>query len=382
MKEIYFDYNATAPVRPEAQEAWESAVAAGFANPGSAHAPGRRAKAVLDGAREKLAATLGARAGELVFTAGGTESDNLAIKGVALAAGAGHIVTTQIEHPAVLETCRFLERECFEVTYVGCDSDGRVSPDDVREALRDDTLLVSVMWVNNETGVVQPVDAIAEVAHEHGALFHTDAVQAYGRIPVRLDAVPADLLSIAGHKFGAPRGTGALFVRRGTRLEPLVHGGGQERKLRSGTQSVAGAAALARAGGLVCSEMEAEAQRLSALRDRLEAALLERVPDTAVNGVRGQRIAGTANVRFDGADGEAVLLGLDAHGIAASSASACAAAHNQPSYVLMAMGLSRRQAEDSMRFSLGRLNTGEDVDSFLEVIPGVVEQARAARGDS
>ena len=291
-------------------------------------------------------------------------------------------MTTQIEHPAVLETCRFLERECFDVTYVGCDSEGRVSPDEVRDAMQDDTLLVSVMWVNNETGVIQPVDAIARVAHEHGALFHTDAVQAYGRIPVRLDHVPADLLSIAGHKFGAPRGTGALFVRRTTRLEPLVHGGGQERKLRSGTQSVAGAAALAEAGRLVCSEMEGESRRLSALRDRLEVGLLERVPATSVNGAQAERIAGTANVRFDGAEGEAVLLGLDGHGIAASSASACAAAHTAPSYVLMAMGLSRRQAEDSMRFSLGRLNTDEDVGHFFEVIPGVVEHARAARADS
>jgi len=382
MKEIYFDYNATAPVRPEAQEAWQRALAAGFANPGSAHSPGRRAKALLDEARETLAATLGARGGELVFTAGGTESDNLAIKGVALAAGAGHIVTTKIEHPAVLETCRFLERECFEVTYVGCDSDGRVSPDEVREAMQDDTLLVSVMWANNETGVVQPVGAIAEVAREHGALFHTDAVQAYGRVPVRLDEVPAHLLSIAGHKFGAPRGTGALFVRRGTRLEPLLHGGGQERKLRSGTPSVAGAAALAEAGRLVCSETEGEAQRLAALRDRLETALLERVPDTTVNGARAERIAGTANVRFDGADGEAVLLGLDGHGIAASSASACAAAHTEASYVLMAMGLSRRQAQDSMRFSLGRLNLDEDVDNFLAVIPDVIEKARTARAGS
>ena len=382
MKEIYFDYNATAPVRPQAQEAWQRALAEGFANPGSAHAPGRRSKALLDEARESLAATVGTRPGEVVFTAGGTESDNLAIKGVALSAGAGHIVTTKIEHPAVLESCRFLERECFEVTYVGCDGEGRVSPDDIRDAMRDDTLLVSVMWVNNETGVIQPVQAITEVAHAHGALVHTDAVQAFGRVPVRMDEVPVDLLSIAGHKFGAPRGTGALFVRRGTRLEPLVHGGGQEKKLRSGTQSVAGATALATAGALVCSEMEDESRRLGALRDRLEASVIERIPDTAVNGAGAERVAATANVHFDGADGEAVLLGLDAHGIAASSASACAAAHTEPSYVLMAMGLSRQQAQHSMRFSLGHLNTDEDVDSFLDVIPGVIEKARAAKPGS
>jgi cysteine desulfurase len=369
-------------VRPEAQEAWQRALVEGFANPGSTHTPGRRSRALLDGAREALASTLGARPGELVFTGSGTESDNLAIKGVALAAGAGHIVTTQIEHPAVLESCGFLERECFDVTCVGCDSEGRVSPDEIRDALREDTLLVSVMWVNNETGVIQPVEAIAEVAHEHGALMHTDAVQAYGRLPVRMDEVPIDLLSIAGHKFGAPRGTGALFVRRGTRLEPLLHGGGQERKLRSGTQSVAGALALATVGQLVCAEAESESRRLSGLRDRLEASLLERVPDTTVNGAAAQRTAGTANVRFDGADGEAVLLGLDANGIAASSASACAAAHTEPSYVLMAMGLSRSEAEHSMRFSLGRLNTDEDVDNFLDVIPGVVEKARSAKPGS
>jgi len=376
MSDIYLDYNATSPIREDVREVYARALTDFPGNASSAHSPGRRAKAALDEAREKLAAIMNVRPREIVFTSGGTESDNLAVKGVALAAGAGHVITTAVEHPAVAQSCRFLERECFDVTHVAVDGSGRVSADAVRDAIRDDTILISIMWVNNETGVIQPIEEIAAIADEQGVAFHTDAVQAIGRIPVDLSSVPADLLSLSGHKFGAPRGTGALFMRKGARLEPVLHGGGQEWNTRSGTQNVAGAVALAEAASRVQDEMPAGMKRLTVLREKLENAVLETVPDTVVNGAGAPRVANTSNIRFDRADGEAVLLALDSKGIAASSASACAAAHTEPSHVLMAMGLSRRQAEDSMRFSLGRGSSPEDVDNFLSVIPDIVADIR------
>lgn len=374
---VYMDYNATAPVREEALEAYRRAALESFGNASSTHAPGRHAKAALDDARVALAEALGARARDVVFTSGGSEGDNLALKGVALARGSGHIVTTTIEHPAVLEACRWLERRGFAVTYVGVDGQGRVDPDAVAAAIRDDTVMVSAMWVNNETGVVQPAEEIAEACRERGVVFHTDAVQAFGRVPV--DAGLVDLLSISGHKFGAPKGLGALVAARGVDFEPLVHGGGQEANRRSGTYNVPGAVALAEAARLAAAERIAETERLAVLRDRLEAGVLSAVPDAHVNAAGAPRVAGTSNIRFDGADGEAVLLALDAEGIHASSASACAASRTEPSYVLLAMGLSRRQAEDSMRFSLGRATTDTDIDRFLDVIPGVVEKVRRLR---
>ena len=382
MNEIYMDYNATTPMREDVLDLFHRVLADCYGNASSAHFVGRRAKAILDEARETVAVALGARTREIVFTAGGTESDNLAVKGVALACGAGHVVTTPAEHPAVLEACRFLERECFDVTYLGLDRNGRVSPDDVRSAIRDDTVLISVMWVNNETGVIQPVEEIAVVANECGVPFHTDAVQAFGRLNIDVSALPVDLLSISGHKFGAPKGIGALFVRTGIEIEPVLHGGGQERKLRSGTHNVPAAAAMAEAVRLAGKELSAESARQTSLRDRLEKGMLERVPDSFVNGAGAPRVGNTSNIRFAGADGEAVLLALDAVGFAASSASACAAAHTDPSHVLMAMGSSRREAEDSMRFSLGRASAPADVDNFLDAIPDIVERVRSLRAAS
>jgi cysteine desulfurase len=377
--EVYMDYNATAPVRPEALEAYRRAMRDGYGNPSSTHAPGRRARRILDGARDEIAGTLGAASGEIYFTSGGTEGDNIAVLGTAALFGRGHIITTGIEHPAVLEACRSLDPGAFEVTCLAADATGRVDPESVRAAIRDDTILITVMWVNNETGVIQPVDAIAAIAQEHHVRFHTDAVQAYGRLPVDVRRVPVDLLAVSGHKFCAPKGVGALFVRRGVKVEGIVHGGGQERGVRSGTENAAGAAAMAAAAVLASEEREAEAARLAALRDRLEAGIVEGIRAAHVNGSGAPRVANTLNVRFDGAEGDAVLIGLDEAGVAVSSASACAAGSDAPSHVLTAMGLGRRQAEESLRLSLGRFSVPSDVDRCLEVLPAVVERVRSLR---
>jgi cysteine desulfurase len=375
---VYMDYNATAPMRDEAIAAYQRAAAECPGNASSTHASGRAARTALDDARCTMAAAMGARPREVVFTSGGTEADNLAVKGVALARGGGHIVTSAVEHPAVLEVCRWLETRGFRVTYVGVDDGGRVAADQVAAAVTDDTILVSIMWVNNETGVIQPVEEIAAMTREKGVPFHSDAVQAFGRVPIDLAAVPVDLLSISAHKFGGPKGAGALVVRSGVDFEPLIHGGGQEGNRRSGTYNLPAAAAMATAARLAVEELGDEGTRLAALRDRLEAGARERLDDVHVNGAGAPRVANTANIRFDGAFGESVLIGLDAAGVAASSASACAASRNTPSYVLMAMGLSRKQAEDSMRFSLGRRSSDADVDRLLEVLPAVVGHTRAA----
>jgi cysteine desulfurase len=360
-------------------EVFQRVTREGFGNPSSTHFAGRRAKAVLEESRDRIAGTIGARSGEIYFTSGGTESDNLAVKGVAALRGRGHVVTTSIEHPAVLRACRGLDPCDFDVTYLPVDGAGRVDPDAVGEAIRDDTILITIMWVNNETGVVQPVEAIGEIARESGVAFHTDAVQAYGRIPVDVRRVPVDMLTLSGHKFCAPKGAGALYVRQGIKLEPIIDGGGQERRMRSGTENLPAIAAMAEAAELASTEQPAETGRLGGLRDKLESGILGSIPNTRTNGAGAQRISNTSNVCFTGAEGEAVLTGLDAEHIAASSASACAAGDDQPSHVLMAMGLSPREAEDSMRFSLGLFSSDADVDRCLEVLPGLVERIRAIR---
>jgi cysteine desulfurase len=354
-------------------------LAEGFGNPSSAHFAGRRAKAALDGARERVAATMGARPGEIYFTGGGTEGDNLAIRGIAAMHGRGHIITSSIEHPAVLSCCRSLDPCDFDVTIVPVGADGRVDPAAVRDAVRDDTILITVMWVNNETGVIQPIDEIAGIASASGVTFHTDAVQAFGRIPVDVGEIPVDLLTISGHKFCAPKGAGAVYARRGVRVEAMFHGGGQERRMRSGTENVAGIAALAEAAELASAERESEAYRLTALRDRLESETLRLIPDASINGGGAPRVANTSNVWFAGAHGETLLTSLDEERIAVSSASACMARTEDPSHVLMAMGLSRKQADESLRFSLGRFSEEADVDRCLEVLPGIIERIRSIR---
>lgn len=370
------DYNATTPVREEAAEILARVTMDGYANASSVHTPGRKARYYLDQARERVATALGARPSEIVFTAGGSESDNLAIKGAAWAHGSGHIITSAIEHPAVLRACEALEKQGFSVTVLPIDSRGRIDPAAVAEAVRNDTILITIMWANNETGVIQPVAEIARIAHERDILFHTDAVQAFGKVPVNVREVPADLLAIAGHKFYAPKGVGALYVRRGTVLDSLVHGGGQEWGRRSGTENTPAIAALGQACERAVAEVAEESKRLAVLRDDMERRLLASIPDIVINGSEAERLPNTSNITFTGAEGEAILIGLDEHGIAASSASACSAGHTDPSHVLTAMGVKPSGAECTMRFSLGKYSIPAHIDTICSVLPGIVERLR------
>jgi len=374
--DVYLDYNATTPVCAEAVRVYEQVTRDGFGNPSSIHYAGRNAKSTLDLARENIAVTLGARPGELYFNGGGTEGNNLAIRGVTKLKTKGHIIVSGVEHPAVLNTCRGLDSGAFDVTCLPVDSSGQVIPQVVADAIRDDTILITVMWVNNETGVIQPVEAIGEIARDRGVPFHTDAVQAFGRIPMDLVSLPVDLLTISGHKFCAPKGAGVLYCRRGLKLAPTVFGGGQERGLRSGTENVPAIAAMAEAAKLASAEMEEQTSKLAKLRDSLEAGVLEKIDGATVNGAGAPRVANTSNIGFPGVNGEAIVIALDEQRIAVSSASACAASNNEPSHVLLSMGLSRAEAESSIRFSLGRFSEARDIDRCLEVLPGVVERSQ------
>jgi cysteine desulfurase len=376
VQDVYLDYNATTPVRAEAARVYERVTKDGFGNPSSIHYAGRNARTTMDLAREKIAEALGAHPGEVYFTGGGTEGNNLAIRGVTTSKKKGHVIVSGIEHPAVLNTCRVLDGESFEVTCLPVDSSGQVNPQDVADAIRHDTILITVMWVNNETGVVQPVEAIGEIARGHGVLFHTDAVQAFGRIPINLFSLPVDLLTVSGHKFCAPKGAGLLYCRRGLKLAPAVFGGGQERGLRSGTENVPAIAAMGEAAELASAEMSEQIPRQMQLRDRLEAGIRERIDGTTVNGAGAPRVANTSNIGFHGVNGEAVVIALDDQRIAVSSASACAASKSGPSHVLLSMGLSRAEAESSIRFSLGRFSGTRDIDRCLEVLPGLVARLR------
>jgi cysteine desulfurase len=350
----YFDHNATTPVSPEVLETLLPAMAEVYGNASSIHHHGQIAKQRLEMARRQVAAFLHCDAREIVFTSGGTESDNLAIFGVA--GRGGHVITTTIEHPAVLNVCGQLD-----VTFVGVGSDGVVDPDDVRRALRLDTVLISVMHANNELGTIQPIQEIASIAKEAGVTFHVDGVQAAGKIPVDLKALGVDLYSISGHKLYAPKGIGALYVRTGVKLRPLLFGGRHERERRPGTENVPGAVALGRAAELA-SPLASE------MRDRLEQGILGRVPSAGVNGSRAQRVPNTTNVYFDGIEGEAMVISLDLKGFAVSSGSACSSGAVEPSHVLMAIGLNRDRAKSSVRFSLGHGNTVEQVDALVDAV--------------
>jgi cysteine desulfurase len=373
---VYMDYNATTPVRGEVAERLRELTERVYGNASSVHWAGREAKRVLDESRERVAAVLGVRPSEVVFTGGGSESDNLAIKGIAWARGKGRIVTSAIKHPAVLETCRFLASRGFEVVEVPPRPNGRVDVDAFAEAIDDSSVLVSLMWANNETGVLQPVEEVAELARSRGVPFHTDAVQAFGKVAVDLRRVPADLVALSGHKFYAPKGVGVLIVRRGLLPEPLVHGGGQEKGRRSGTENVPAIGAFALACELAAEEVESEARRIGALRDRLERSILEKIPGARVNGADAPRVPNTSNVTFEGVEAEAILVSLDEAGVGVSSASACAAGHTDPSHVLTAMGMSREEAEGTLRFSLGLWSSDAHVDRVVEVLPGIVDRLR------
>jgi cysteine desulfurase len=383
----YLDHAASTPMRAEAVAAMTPFFSGTFGNPSGGHAIARAAKTALEEAREEIAALLGAAPAELVFTAGGTEADNLAVKGAARAArtaraaGLGDgIVTTAFEHKGVLASAHRLEAEGFRVAEIGIDRDGIVSLDALAEALDERTVVVSVMLVNNEVGTIQPLDAIAALVRERAprAVLHTDAVQAVPWLDVATHAAAADLVAVSAHKFGGPKGSGALVVRNGVTLEPLVEGGGQERGLRSGTSNVAGAAGMAAALRVTCAQRADEITRAGRLRDRLADHLLREVPGTVENGDRARKVAGNAHLRFEGVEAEALLVALDFEGVCAAAGSSCASGATEPSHVLTAMGLSLPEAAASVRLSLGFSSTDADVDRALEVIPAAVARLRGA----
>jgi cysteine desulfurase len=394
-KRIYMDHNATTPLREEVLEVMLPYLGEQFGNPSSLHAFGIQARRAIERARENVAAALGARPREIVFTGCGTESDNQAIKGVAFANQSrellplpgersphlhwkgDHVITSAIEHKAVLQTCRYLEKQGFQITYLPVDRYGVVNPDDVAQAITDRTLLVSVMFANNEVGTIQPIAEIAHICRERGVYFHTDAVQAVGKVPIDVKELGVDLLSLSAHKFYGPKGVGALYIREGVRSDPLLHGGHQERGRRAATENVAGIVGLGEALELRLREMEAEAKRLTALREQLYEGIVAQIDHVYLNGHPTERLPGTLSLCFDYIEGEAIIIGLDLAGVAVSSGSACTSASLEPSHVLLAMGVHPAVAQGSIRFSLGRENIEADVNHVLETLPPIVERLRA-----
>lgn len=375
---VYMDHAATTPVRPEVVEAMLPYFSERFGNPSSLYALAREAKEAVEEARGRVAAAIGARPEEVFFTSGGTESDNWAVKGVAAALRkrGDHIITSAIEHHAVLHPCQALEKQGYRVTYLPVDEFGRVDPGAVEDAITDRTILVSVMAANNEIGTIQPIAEIGRIAHDHGILFHTDAVQAIGAYPVDVDAMGADLLALSAHKFGGPKGTGALYIRRGTRIATFMDGGAQERGRRAGTENVPGIVGLGRAIELAVGEMPRSSARIAAMRDRMIRGILNAIPDTRLNGHPTERLPNNVNVAFRYVEGESILLLLDSLGIAASTGSACTSASLEPSHVLLACGLPPEQGHGSLRLTLGPGNTEDDTDYVLSVLPGVIERLR------
>jgi len=375
---VYMDHAATTPARPEVVEAMLPCFSERFGNPSSLYALAREAQVTLEKARGQVAAAIGASPEEIYFTSGGTEADNWAIKGVAAAnrKKGDHIITSAIEHHAVLHSCRSLEKQGYRVTYLPVDEFGRVEPAAVEEAITDATILISVMAANNEIGTIQPIAAIGEIARDRGIPFHTDAVQAIGAIPIDVDSMGIDLLALSGHKFYGPKGTGALYIRKKTRIGTFMDGGAQERGRRAGTENVPGAVGLGKAIELAVAAMPENVTRLAAMRDRLIREILETIPDTRLNGHPTERLPNNVNVAFRYVEGESILLMLDALGIAASTGSACTSASLEPSHVLTACGLPPEHAHGSLRLTLGSRNTDEDVDYVLSVLPRVIERLR------
>jgi cysteine desulfurase len=375
MRRIYLDNNATTPVLPEVLEAMRPYFGEHFGNASSIHHHGQETRAAVERARDSVASLLGCRAAEVVFTSGGTEGDNLAIAGLTKAGD--HVITSSIEHHAVLYACKHLEDTGCEVTYLPVDGCGVVNPDDVRRALRPNTRLISIMMANNETGVLQPVEEIGKIAAEADGYFHTDAVQAAGKVPIDVKRIGCHALSISGHKMHAPQGVGALFVRKGTRLQPLFYGGRHERSRRAGTENVPGIVALGKAAELAMQGFERrDDTKMSAMRDRLQQGILAQVAEAGVNGDGAPRVPNTASIYFDHIDGEAVVIALDLKGLAVSTGSACSSGAIEPSHVLTAMGLRGDRARASIRFSLGKQNTAEDVDLALALVPETIARLR------
>ncbi|MGB9886864.1 MAG: cysteine desulfurase family protein [Moorellales bacterium] len=377
-RSVYFDHSATTPLRPEVLQAMLPYLTERYGNPSSLHRWGREAREALERARYDVAALIGARPEEVVFTSGGTEANNLALIGAARAYSrrGRHVITSAIEHHAVLDAALYLKRLGFEVSLVPVTADGLVQVEEVERAITADTILISIMHANNEIGTVQPIDAIGRLAREKGIVFHTDAVQSAGKVPVNVDELGVDLLALSAHKFGGPKGVGALYVRKGIRLEPLLHGGDQERRRRPGTENLAGIVGLGAAAELARRELPAEARRLAGLRDRLLSRLLSLLPEAIITGHRERRLPNHASVCVPGVAAEAVLTELDRLGVAASSGSACTAGSQAPSHVLTALGFPPDLARGALRFTLGWGNTEADVDYLLEVLPPLVERLR------
>jgi cysteine desulfurase len=379
MARAYFDHNATTPPDPAVVEAVARALTEDFGNASSVHHFGQRAKAVLDEARTSLGQLIGAEPAEIVFTSGGTESDNLALRGAAEAVeptGRRHIIASSIEHEAVLNTVKALVKRGWTATLLPVDSTGIVATASLAAVITRETAIVSVMHANNEIGTIQPIADLAAIAHEHGALFHTDAVQSVAKIPVDVRTLGVDLLSLSAHKFNGPKGAGALWIRRGTRLVSTMTGGKHERNRRGGTENVPGIAGLGVAARLANGKLAADAARIAALRDRLEDAILRDVPGTIVNGTRSPRVPNTTNISFDGVEAESLLIALDLEGFAVSTGSACSSGTLEPSHVLRAMNLPSHRTQNSIRFSLGAGNTQEQVDSLIAKLPMVVGKLR------
>ena len=379
MKLIYFDNSATTRTDKEVLDAMVPYTIDHYGNPSSLHTPGRESKMGMDTAREQVAKLLKVEANEIIFTSGGTESDNLAIKGYAWAnkAKGKHIITTKIEHHAVMETCKYLAKNGYEVTHLPVDHDGLVSPADFEKAIRPDTILASVMYANNEIGTIQPIRELGAIAKKKGIIFHVDAVQAAGHLPIDVKSENIDMLSLSAHKFYGPKGVGALYLRKGVRIEPLFHGGGHEKGLRSSTENVCGIVGLGKAAEMAAAGMVEESARLTRLRDRMIDEVLKTIPRSYLNGHRTKRLPSNANFRFDFIEGESLTMQLDMYGFAASTGSACSTKSLEPSHVLLALGLKPEEAHGSLRISMGKDNTEEDVKYLLEVLPKVVENLRA-----
>ncbi len=379
MKRVYFDHSATTPMDNEVAKVMLEYMTEKFGNPGSIHYFGREALKAVNEARENIAALIGASAKEIFITSGGTESDNLALKGVAFAnrKKGNHIITTNIEHHAVLHACEYLEKHGFTVTYLPVDENAMVRVEDVKNAITDQTILISVMFANNEVGTIQPIKEIGQLAKEKGIYFHTDAVQAAGNYPIDVNECNIDLLSISGHKLYGPKGIGVIYIRKGVKIEPLQQGGSQERKMRAGTENVPGIVGLGLAAKQAKQEMDQRIAHVQGLRDKLIKGIQEKIPDIKLNGHPEKRLPGNVNFSFLYIEGESLLLNLDMKGIAGSSGSACTSGSLDPSHVLLAMGMNHETAHGSLRLSLGRGNTEADIDYCLEVLPQIVEKLRS-----
>lgn len=378
MDRIYLDYAATSPVLPEVLDAMLPFFMSCFGNPSGIHENGRETRKAVEQARREVAETLGAESREIVFTSGGSESDNLAIEGTAFALRekGNHIITSQIEHHAVLNTCRWLEKQGFRVTYLPVDASGLVDPDSVRDAIGNDTVLVSIMTANNEIGTVEPVSEIGEICREKGVLFHTDAVQAIGMMNIHAAEINADLISLSAHKFHGPKGTGALYIRKGTKLESLIHGGAQERGLRAGTENVPGIVGMGKAITVAAKEREENQQRIRELRDQMIRIVLERIPGSQLNGHPEKRLANNCHFSFAGIESEALLLRLDLAGISVSGGSACTSGSMEPSHVLQAIGLRDEMLKSGIRMTMGRETTREEIEKTAEKMSEIIADLR------